>query len=123
MGVLMIDLSIYNIRDLQNLQPLLTDAINDGGDLKTISDTLATELSSRLQSLTVTTPAPAARRRSDNITTCPACGSPAVIVPLSRADRSPAATHAIQCQNRPRTDQPWLAGMCGHTEYLVRGER
>ena len=119
----MIDLSIYNIRDLQNLQPLLTDAINDGGDLKTISDTLATELSSRLQSLTVTTPAPAARRRSDNITTCPACGSPAVIVPLAPADRTPSATHAVQCQNRPAIDRPWRDGMCGHTEYIVRGNK
>ena len=24
-------------------------------------------------------------------------------------------------QNRPATNQPWRDGMCGHTEYIVRG--
>jgi len=59
--------------------------------------------------------------RPDNLTTCSACGKPAVIVPLSQTDRTATSTHAIQCQNRPATDQPWRDGMCGHTEYIVRG--
>lgn len=67
---------------------------------------------------------PSGRRRPDNLKTCSVCGSPAVIVPLSRSDRgNDAITHAIQCQNRPGTDQPWLHGMCGHTEYVMRGPK
>ena len=42
---------------------------------------------------------------------------------LAVFDRTNTATHAIQCQNRPATDQPWRNGMCGHTEYVVRGDR
>ena len=26
-------------------------------------------------------------------------------------------------QNHQATNQPWRAGMCGHTEYIVRGDR
>ena len=33
------------------------------------------------------------------------------------------AAHAVQCQNRPATDQPWRDEMCGHTEYIVRGDK
>ena len=26
-------------------------------------------------------------------------------------------------QNRQATDQPWRDGMCGHTEYIVQGDK
>jgi hypothetical protein len=63
------------------------------------------------------------RLRPDNITVCAVCGKPAIIIPLSLPDRTSTATHAVQCQNRPTTDRPWRNGMCGHTEYIVRGEK
>ena len=122
MGVLM-NLKLYSLRDLQNLQAMMDDVKNDGGDFLDIASQLEAELASRMQTMSMTLPTPATRRRPDNIATCAVCGGPAVIVPLSRADRSPAATHAIQCQNRPAKDQPWRDGMCGHTEYIVRGDR
>ena len=122
MGVLM-GLKLFSLRDLQNLQAMITAVKNDGGDLQDIGSQLEAELASRLQFLTAPAPSPAVRRRPDNLTSCSVCGSPAVIIPLSPADRSSIATHAVQCQNRPATDHPWRSGMCGHTEYIVRGER
>ena len=66
------------------------------------------------------------KRRPDNIATCSLCGKPAVVVPVNIDQKTRAGesyTHAIQCQNRPATDQPWQDGMCGHTEYVVRGRK
>jgi hypothetical protein len=112
----------YSARDLQNLLAVVR-TVDPGMDMATISTMIETELSGRKRDLPISSPSPAARRRPDNLTTCPVCGSPAVIVPLYRGDWSVDATHAIQCQNRPAIDRPWRDGMCGHTEYIVRGER
>ena len=116
--------------ELQNIQHLLVRLESDGiTDIsiarKRIADYMATSL---LKLKTAARKSPGAvrtapRRRPDNLTICSACGAPAVIIPLVEADRTPTATHAVQCQNRPATDQPWRNGMCGHTEYVVRGEK
>ena len=122
MGVLM-KFDIYSLRDLQNLQSLLITVKQVGGNSDTLFDAVNRELDSRLQSISLTPTTPTFRRRPDNITTCSVCGKSAIVVPLSSTDRTNTATHAIQCQNRPAKDQPWLAGMCGHTEYIVRGDK
>ena len=117
------ELTSYKLRDLQNLQTIIATVIADAGDIEILAAAVDDELARRINSIFISFPTPAVRRRPDNLTTCSICGSPAVIVPLSRADRSVDATHAIQCQNRPATDQPWRDGMCGHTEYAVRGDK
>ena len=116
-------LNPYTTRDLQTIAAVLADAATANINLSGLSAAVATELMARSQDLAVSSPSPASRLRPDNLTTCAVCGKPAVIVPLSRVDRSVDATHAIQCQNRPATDHPWRDGMCGHTEYIVRGDK
>ena len=120
MGML-IRLEVYSYRDLQNTRALLQEAAAAG---QTIPEMIAAIDTALGRYLPAGEPriAPAKRRRPDNLTTCKICGKPAVIVPLVPADRTLTATHAIQCQNRPAKDQPWRDGMCGHTEYIVRGE-
>jgi len=115
------DLSIYSSRDLQNMRAILGAAADAHADLATIASAVRQEMETRQTGMAVASPRPAHRRRPDNLTACQVCGSPAVIVSLAGADRTPNATHAIQCQNRPATDQPWREGMCGYTEYIVRG--
>jgi|GEM_PF-4812039 len=117
------ELSVYNNRDLQTMAGLLTLALRDGLDLQVVTAAVNAELGTRMKSLPITPPKPAKQSQPDNVTVCPVCGKPAIILALSRTDRTPTATHAIQCQNRPATDQPWSEGMCGHTEYIVRGNK
>ena len=112
----------YSSRDLQNIQSMLQSAVDNALSIDQLDVAVGAELVVRLGGMPLSKPSPASRRRVDNLTTCPVCGSPAVIEPLTPADRTPTATHAIQCQNRPATDRPWIDGMCGHTEYIVRGE-
>lgn len=116
----MLMLAAHKISDLQNFRSMLVSNIEAG-----ISDASAiiALIDQRLGSFQVSVPRPATTHRSDNLTTCTICGKPAIVVPLSIADRTQTATHAIQCQNRPAKDQPWRDGMCGHTEYIMRGDR
>jgi hypothetical protein len=116
-------LTPYSIRELQTIAAIVADAVAHHLDLQSLSVAITAELASRSTDLAVSTPRPADRRHPDNLTVCQVCGSPAVIVPLTKVDRTATATHAIQCQNRPATNQPWRDGMCGHTEYVVRSER
>ncbi|KGO33205.1 hypothetical protein JT06_15835 [Desulfobulbus sp. Tol-SR] len=116
-------LKTLNLRDIQNFRGLLVSAQVAGLDLVLLTKEIDIELASRSESLIVSAAKPATRHRPDNIIACAICGKPAVIVPLPIADRTKTATHAIQCQNRPATDQPWSEGMCGHTEYIVRGNK
>lgn len=116
------DLSTYSIRDLQTTSSLLAAAEKKGIGISVLSSSISNEISARTQPIRIADAAKSQdRKRATN--TCPLCGSPAVVVPLAKADRSPTATHALQCQNRPATDSPWRDGMCGHTEYIVRGGR
>jgi len=116
-------LKILDSRDIQNFRSLLVSAQTAGLDLISLTKEVDIELASRSESLIVSAAKPATRHRPDNITTCSVCGKSAIVVPLSSTDRTNTATHAIQCQNRPAKDQPWRDGMCGHTEYIVRGDR
>jgi len=117
------NVSSYNTRDLQNFRSLLAVAIEENRDLHALAATVNTELDSRLQMMEVVTPTPASSRRPDNIAVCSICGKPAVIMPLTGSDWTADATHAVQCQNRPAMDKPWLLQHCGHTEYIVLGDR
>jgi len=119
---MLINIEVYNLRDLQNTRALLQAANAAGQTIPATITVIDTAISRYIPAgeLHIT---PTKRRRPDNITTCSVCGGSAVIVPLASADRNPCASHAIQCQNRPATDQPWRAGMCGHTEYIVRGDK
>jgi len=115
-----------SLSSLQSLLILVDQAITTRETIESFRSALASEVDIRIGAITDGA-APviraSRRRRPDNVVTCAVCGSSAVIVPLPPADRSATATHAIQCQNRPATDQPWRDGMCGHTEYIVRGDR
>ncbi|KKR35961.1 MAG: hypothetical protein UT69_C0038G0003 [Candidatus Yanofskybacteria bacterium GW2011_GWE1_40_10] len=104
------NVSSYNTRDLQNFRSLLAVAIEENRDLHALAATVNTELDSRLQMMEVVTPTPASSK-------------PAVIMPLTGSDWTADATHAVQCQNRPAMDKPWLLQHCGHTEYIVLGDR
>jgi len=119
---MLINIEVYNYRDLQNIRALLLEAQAAGQPISAIIATIDAAIE-RYMPAGEPRMAPAKRRRPDNLTTCKICGKPAVIVPLSPADRTETANHAIQCQNRPATDQPWRDGMCGHTEYIMRGDR
>ena len=115
----MSSLDSYSLALLQNFRSLVSQLRNDEiTDLTDIENLITSKLSN--YNIKVT---PDVRKLPDNITTCSVCGKSAVIVSLGRADRTKTATHAIQCQNRPATDQPWRNGMCGHTEYIVRGDK
>jgi len=112
-------LNSFNLNQLQTVKAVLNVCLSSGVDnILSVINSIDDKLSKYSSNIS-----PANRRRPDNIIKCKLCGSPAVIVPLPPGDRTPTATHAIQCQNRPVTDQPWCDGMCGHTEYIVRGER
>lgn len=116
-------LSVFSGRDLQNVRAILHGAVETGLNVEGVFMAIDRELKSRQVTAVPPEPSPTNRHKSDNITTCSACGKVAVIVPLVGKDRSTTATHAIQCQNRPATDHPWRDGMCGYTEYIIRGER
>jgi hypothetical protein len=114
-------LDAYSTSALQHTSAVCHAAIAAGiTDVVTLAATIAANINSRVS---IQHPRYAASSRPDNLTICQVCGKPAVIVPLSQADSSVSATHAIQCQNRPATDQPWCDGMCGHTEYVIRGSK
>ena len=116
------NIEVYNLRDLQNTRALLQEANVAGQTIPAIIAAIDTVLG-RYMPPGEPRLTPSNRRRPDNLTTCKICGQPAVIVPLANIDRTTTATHVVQCQNRPATDQPWRDGMCGHTEYIVRGDR
>jgi len=112
-------LTALSYRDLQNMAVILrTFATCDA-----VAAAIEAEINSRHHDHPLSAISPAPRRHPDNITTCRVCGSQAIIVPLARQDRTAESTHAAQCQNRPATDQPWLPNHCGHTEYIVWGDR
>jgi hypothetical protein len=117
----MLNFSAFSVAELQRFSAMLSQCERVGiTDIRIVRQRTSEYIARR----TIAVPArPARRRQPDNITPCPVCGKPAVIVPLPLPDRSPIATHAIQCQNRPATDKPWRDGMCGHTEYIVRGDK
>lgn len=123
MGVAMLinELTAFDWRTIQACRMMLAQAAASGA--VTIVEALAA-LDAGLDTALPSTPMKTSKtkRRTDTIVTCSVCGKSAVIVPLSRHDRTGTATHAIQCQNRPAKDQPWRDGMCGHTEYIMRGE-
>jgi len=110
-------LTALSYRDLQNMAVVLRNFAT----CDDIAGAIEAELNSRHHDHPLSAISPAPRRHPDNITTCRVCGKPAVIMPLSLTDRSVFATHAIQCQNRPAKDRPWQDGMCGHTEYITKG--
>jgi len=117
------NLSIYKFSELQNFISILEqfNAIKIT-DARVICATISAHISVGKNVYVQ----PAGKRRPDNLIKCLRCGNSAMIIPVNSGPGDKIAgefTHAIQCQNRPATDQPWLAGMCGHTEYLVRGER
>lgn len=119
---MLMNLGAFRKSDLQNCLALLTIAEADGiTDARFLRQRIQNHIDQQHRSTAVM--AAKYRRRPDNITICKVCGKPAVIVPLARTDRTTDATHAIQCQNRPAADKPWRDGMCGHTEYIVRGVR
>jgi len=109
----------YTLSQIQHAaglcQIVMTNGVVSLSEAITILNTVAND---RLSPSTVTS---ANKRHPDNIVPCSICGSPTVILPLSPSDCTLLATHAIQCQNRPASDKPWQDGMCGHTEYIVRG--
>lgn len=105
-------------RDLQNCQMLLTMAESNGiVDVRFLRQKIQRHIDNQRRVGSVQ--AARYRRSLDNITICSVCGSPALIVPLEKGDRTTSATHAVQCQNRPAIDKPWRDGMCGHTEYIA----
>ncbi|MFZ3045711.1 MAG: hypothetical protein WA151_07335, partial [Desulfatirhabdiaceae bacterium] len=113
----------YSVKDMQNMRAILQSAIVAGIDIVTLESLIDAKIVSLRRVLPASQSFTASRLQPDNITTCKICGKPAIIVPIPRADLTHTATHAIQCQNRPATDQPWRDGMCGHTEYIVRGDK
>jgi hypothetical protein len=117
-------LTVFPLGALQNCLALLAEAEADGiVDISAMRQALQQHIDSQLLS---PTPRPAEKRRPDNLTACAVCGQPAVIVPLNINDGTRSAggaTHAVQCQNRPAADQPWQNSHCGHTEYIVRGDK
>lgn len=112
-------LTAFSHRDLQNFRAIqavfATAGITDPARMDAEIDAIMTSRAGAVSR--------SDRRHPDNVTTCSICGKSAVIVPLSAKDRSATATHAVVCNNRPAKDQPWCDGMCGHTEYIVQGER
>ena len=115
MGMLMI-FNAFSDRDLQNMLSLMNQCESVGvTDIRFVRERLQRHISAgRLSD---------ARKinkfKSENIVKCKECGGPAIVVPLDKTTAT--HTHAIQCQNRPATDQPWRDGMCGHTEYIFKG--
>ena len=102
---------------------LLHIAVAAGLSIEEVFAAIDRELLSRQEMAVIPKPIPANRRRPDNIAVCSVCGKPAVIMPLTGSDWTADATHAVQCQNRPAMDKPWLLQHCGHTEYIVLGDR
>ena len=120
MDLLIGGLTAFSVKDNQNCMAILNVFESTGvTDIRFVRQRLQSAIDSKY-AMTVTR---SGRYKSDNITTCGLCGGPAAILPLKKSDRSPTATHAIQCQNRPANDQPWQDGMCGNTEYIVQGDR
>jgi len=112
-------LKIFTLGMLQNCLALLAEADADGiTENAVLRQMLQQYIAAQQAEPTVTA---GMKRRPDNITVCSVCGRPAVIMALAAHDRTTAATHAIQCQNRPATDQLWDSTHCGHTEYILRG--
>lgn len=118
---MLINTEAYSLRDLQNMKALLHDAVATGQAISAIIVAIDTAIGHFMP--VSDQPISPKHRRSDNAVTCSICGGAVVIVPLVSADCTKFATHAIQCQNRPATDQPWRDGMCGHTEYILRGNK
>jgi len=114
--------NVFSVRDLQNTKSLLQSELDSGASLLDVIAKIDVALISSGRFTEEPRISPTQQRRPDNIIKCSVCGKLAVIVPLDRGDMTTTATHAIQCQNRPATDQPWRDGMCGHTEYIVRGD-
>jgi len=117
----------YNLGTLQALAGLLLKAKREGMSIDTMIYELNDHIDKRSAAATESreaSPRQPGKYRPDNMVHCSVCGLMALIVPLNinPATKVPGGyTHAVQCQNRPATDQPWQDKHCGHTEYIVRG--
>jgi hypothetical protein len=114
---LLMNISAYNLRDLQNLKSLLTAAMREKMTVerlmsfveKTISEAVAEQQKGEQKGLPTGS-------------VCSECGGPAIKTPVNTTPGNQVDgpwTHAVQCQNRPAKDNPWLPKHCGHTDYLV----
>lgn len=119
----MLKLTNFTTQDLYRHLALL--AVAEGGevtDIRFVRQAIQREIDSR--GLVQRVQKRSVRRAGrDTERRCPECGGPAVLVPVNtgRGDQIGGGwTHALQCQNRPAKDRPWLPKHCGHTEY-VRG--
>ena len=117
------DLSAYRLRDVQNIRSILNDAKSEALSIDQLIEILDVTVSVELGDVSVT------KQHRDRLspgTVCSVCGKSTVIVLVNTNPGNRVGdqfTHAIQCQNRPGAGQKWKNGMCGHTEYIVRGNK
>ena len=122
----MLNFNAYKSKDLQNFLSLLNQFESEGvTDVRFMRQRIENHIQSQSWATTRAAPYQSSNRPADNYTTCAICGAPAVIMPVNTtpANQVPGgATHAIQCQNRPTKDNPWLPSHCGHTSYIIKGD-
>ena len=114
-------LHAFSLRDKQNAMAILSIFEAKGViDSRFVRASIQRDIDNRFLS---SAKASGKYRRGDR---CSICGKVAIVVEVNttEANAIPGSfTHAIQCQNRPASDQPWLPTHCGHTEYIVMGDK
>ncbi|MDX9897264.1 MAG: hypothetical protein RBS34_17590 [Desulfofustis sp.] len=106
----------YGGRDLQNMRGLLLQARREKLTLEQLDADVARTVEAMNSVAAGDHPVKPVGLR------CSRCGGPAIKVSVNthRGNQVDGDwTRAIQCQNRPAKDSPWLPRHCGHTEYIV----
>jgi hypothetical protein len=121
MGVLM-NLTSFDYAHIQHFMTFLILAENEGiTDLRVLQEILNRD-SAYLRRQEVRRVYKYNKKERGSYLQCGKCGSLAITVPVNtgNGDRIEGGyTHALQCQNRPKGDNPWQPSHCGHTEYFI----